>query len=120
MASYIIAGTLSANRILNKNRKERTTMTNRKEKIDMYAKKLKNWDDKVQNIETKITEQRNEMKDELKSKAEEKIGDLRNKLKNAEQKLQDDKNDPDNFWEDLQKGIETNWEELKSTVKNVA
>ena len=86
----------------------------------MYAKKLKDWDDKVQNIETKITEQKNEMKNELKTKAEEKISDLRKKLKDAEQKLHDEKNEPENFWEDLQKGIETNCKELESTIKNVA
>jgi len=95
-------------------------MTNRKEKIDIYANKLKDWDDKVQNIEAKIKDQKSEMKGELKSKAEEKIKNLRTKLKDAEQKLHQEENEPENFWEDLQKGIEHNWKELESTVKNVA
>jgi len=95
-------------------------MTNRKEKIDMYANKLKDWDDKVQDIEARIKDRKNEMEGELKSKAEEKIKTLRNKLKDAEQKLHQEESEPDNFWEDLQKGIEHNWNELESTVKKVA
>ena len=45
-------------------------MTNRKEKIDMYANKLKDWDDKVQDIEARLKDRKNEMEGELKSKAE--------------------------------------------------
>ena len=47
-------------------------MTNRKEKIDMYANKLKSWDEKVQKIEARIKDQKAELEADLKNKAEEK------------------------------------------------
>ena len=94
-------------------------MTNRKEKIDMYANKLKDWNDKIQNFEANLKEQKDELEENLKKQAEEKINSLKNKLDDAERKLKSTENEPESFWEDIQKGIETNWKELELTVKDV-
>ncbi len=90
-------------------------MIDRKAKIEQYADKLKEWDSKLQKAELKI----NDIKDDMKSSAAKQIESLRNKLKDARRKLNNNGEDYGNSWSDIEKGIEENWKKLETSVKNV-
>lgn len=90
-------------------------MTDRKEKIDMYGNKLKEWDEKIIEAQKHVSDLKGDLKDEAAGK----IGKLRSKLKSAEEKLQNEENEPKNFWDDLQNEIKKSWTELEETMKNV-
>ncbi|MCG6913538.1 hypothetical protein LJE86_06435 [bacterium BMS3Abin03] len=90
-------------------------MTYRKDKIDEYAAKLKEWDNKVREAEAKIAD----LREDMKSRTAKEIKNLKVKLNDAQKRLQNGKNEPDNFWDDLQKGIEANWKELEIAMQKV-
>jgi uncharacterized coiled-coil DUF342 family protein len=90
-------------------------MTYRKDKIDEYAAKLKEWDNKVREAEAKIAD----LREDMKSRTAKEIENLKVKLNDAQKRLQNGKNEPDNFWDDLQKGIEANWKELEIAMQKV-
>lgn len=90
-------------------------MTYRKDKIDEYAAKLKEWDNKVREAEAKIAD----LREDMKSRTAKEIENLKVKLNDAQKRLQNGKNEPDNFWDDLQKGIEANWKELETAMQKV-
>ena len=90
-------------------------MTYRKDKIDEYAAKLKEWDNKVREAEAKIAD----LREDMKSRTAKEIKNLKVKLNDAQKRLQNGKNEPENFWDDLQKGIEANWKELEIAMQKV-
>ncbi|MFO7525042.1 MAG: hypothetical protein R6W68_06275 [Ignavibacteriaceae bacterium] len=90
-------------------------MIDRKAKIELYADKLKEWDSKLQKAEMKM----NDVKDDMKSGAAKQIESLRNKLKDARRKLNNNGKDSGNSWSDIEKGIEENWKKIETSVKNV-
>ena len=90
-------------------------MTNRRDKIDEYANKLKKWDERIVEAEKNLAE----LTDDMKDNAKKEIENLKAHIKDAKEKLNRDNFETDNIFDELNKGLENNWKQLQETMKNV-
>ena len=90
-------------------------MTNRKEKIDEYANKLKEWDERIIDAEKNLAELAGDMKES----AEKEIENLKAQIKEMKEKLNKGDSKTDNFIDDFNKGFEKNWIQLQETIKSI-
>ncbi len=90
-------------------------MTDRKETIDKYADKLKEWDEKIIDAEKNLAE----IKDDIKESAKKEIDNLKMQLNDAKEKLKSDDSKKEDLFDEINKGLEKHWGHLQGTMKSV-
>jgi uncharacterized coiled-coil DUF342 family protein len=86
------------------------TMKSREEYIDTLAAQLKEWSTKIDELESKASA----AKADMKTGYEQQIRQLKDKRDAATQKLQELKNASSSAWDTLKAGTETAWLELNN------
>ena len=89
-------------------------MEDRKAYIDKMAAKLKEWDAKIQKIETKVATTEADVKAGYRHQIEE----LHSKKEEAQEKLKKIQEAGEGAWEELKEGIEQSWKIMGDSVKS--
>jgi len=87
-------------------------MEDRKIYIDKLTTQLKEWDDEVNELETRVERAKADAKERLK----EKIDELRTKKDAAQNRLQEIRDASDDAWESLKEGLEKSWSDLRQSL----
>ena len=87
-------------------------MEDRKIYIDKLTTQLKEWDDEVNELETRVERAKADAKERLK----EKIDELRTKKDAAQNRLQEIRVASDDAWESLKEGLEKSWSDLRLSL----
>jgi GrpB-like predicted nucleotidyltransferase (UPF0157 family) len=90
-------------------------MKDRKQYIDKISAQLKDWDDEINKLKTKVET----VKAGSKEKYKELLNDYSAKKEAAQKKILELKNSSEDSWEELKKGSEIIWKDLKKTSTNV-
>ncbi|HDP98830.1 MAG TPA: coiled coil domain-containing protein [bacterium] len=89
-------------------------MEDRKSYIDKLSAQLKEWDAKLDEMESKAKWAKSELKENL---AEE-IEALRSKKEKANNDLKKLQQGGEGAWEELKQGVEKSWDEMKNAFEN--
>lgn len=84
----------------------------RKAYIDKMAAQLKEWDDKIQELEEKARTTKAEASSELSQRIE----DLRKRRKAAQDKLKELREASEDAWKDIRKGAQKSWKEMQKAL----
>jgi len=89
-------------------------MQDRKAYIDKMAAQLKEWDDKIQELQVKAEKAKTDAKTEYQKE----IQQLRQKRDEAQNKLNQLQQASDEAWQELRAGAEKSWNDLKRAFEN--
>jgi len=90
-------------------------MDNESVNLDDIAAKLNELDSVLIEIEAKIENRKEEMKETVHKE----VKILRDQIHEAKEHINESSENPDNFWRDLEDGIEHSWQELEAAMKNI-
>lgn len=88
-------------------------MQDRKDYIDKMAAQLKEWDDKIQELQMRA----DKAKAEAKTEYQRELQQLRQKRAEAQNTLSQLQQASDEAWEELKGGAEKSWRDLKSAFE---
>jgi len=84
--------------------------------IDKLAAQLKEWDSKIQNLETKVDQAKSDAKGEYKNQ----IDELKTKKESISQNLQQIRDAGGDTWMQLKQGADETWKQLQSSLDRIA
>lgn len=88
-------------------------MNSRKQYIDKMAGKLKEWDNKIMQLEQKAKMKKTEASIETKQKLE----NLRQKRDEGKEKLTELRESGSEAWEEMKTGFEKSWKDIKVSMQ---